>query len=127
MFGLLVVFAALAAVHGSRDVPAQNLAAAIAGFGLFLACEIMLIIRTSRCSRLHSAENGTLRAEASKRQARENFIGVVLLAAGIIMETTHSLFGAPMFAGEWAISFALIAAGMSIQMFAQARYIQAIG
>ena len=123
--GLLLLYAGLWSVHGEGDVPAAKLAVVVAGFAIFIACEIVLIVRTWKRKRI-ARELGASVIEASKRQARENFTGVLIVAAGIFIQFAHTVFGAA-FDRDWAISFALIVVGMGVQMFAQARYVQALG
>ena len=47
--------------------------------------------------------------------------------AGIVLESTHSMFGVREFAGEWLVTLLLFGAGFLVQMHSQTKYLQALG
>lgn len=64
---------------------------------------------------------------ASRRYANQSGLGSLLMFAGIVLESTHSMFGVREFAGEWLVTLLLFGAGFLVQMHSQTKYLQALG
>jgi hypothetical protein len=124
----IAVLASLALSRPARDVGASYLAVIVLSLLLCIACASALIVGVYRRSQAMRAAGASFDgvSAASRRYSNLNAVGSLVMFAGALVQATRA-FGVPEFAGQWLITMLCFGAGLLVQLYSQAKYLQALG
>jgi hypothetical protein len=126
--GAALAFASLAGGYGSRDMATVWVIGVAAGMLVCISAGFTLVVGAYRRAKAvrETGEYDRITA-AAKRQQLLNAAGALILFATTLLMWPHAFFGAPTFAGQWAVEFIGIFTGLIIQLHSQARYLKELG
>lgn len=64
---------------------------------------------------------------AAKQRQQLTAMGALFMFACMLTQWPHAFFGAPSFAGQWAIGTLGVLIGLMMQFYSEARYLKALG
>jgi hypothetical protein len=125
----VLVIAALGLARHAGDMQTGYVAVAAAGMMVCVLSGIPLTVGLYRRSTYLRAAGTSFDPflPAARRHQRQNMAGALVLFAGCSLGGLHTVFNVPEFSGQWMVALLCLFGGLMVQMYSQAKYLEALG